>query len=184
MAGPIAHTLAAYSALIITKPEMLQDRKLSYAAWGIAFAFGNMPDADFAVAHFTRTYFLQHHYFSHSIPFALLVTIACIAVLKALRQRHPLRNGFILGLLYSTHLIIDYLTEDGSSPFGIPLLWPFTDHHFYSPFIVFYSIHRGRWSQVFSWHNVVGLAIEIAVLLPVVGLARFRALRSEKDTVS
>ena len=182
MAGPVAHTLAAYSVLITAKPAILEDPRKSMIAWGTAFAFGNMADADFAVGAFTKIYYLQHHYFSHSIPFAAAITILCIVVLKALRDQHSVRNGSILGLMYGTHLLIDFLTEDGSSPYGIPLLWPFTDHHFYSPYVIFYSIHRGRWSQVFSWHNVVGLAIEIAVLLPVAGLARFRAEKVGANT--
>jgi membrane-bound metal-dependent hydrolase YbcI (DUF457 family) len=178
MAGPIAHTLAAYSVLITAKPEILEDRHKSLMAWATAFAFGNMADADFAVGAFTKVYYLQHHYFSHSIPFAAAVTILCILVLKALRDEHSVRNGLILGLMYGTHLLIDLLTEDGSRPYGIPLLWPITTHHSFSPYVIFYSIHRGNWHQVFSWHNIVGLVIEIAVLLPVAGLARFRAQKN------
>ena len=182
MAGPVAHTLAAYSVLITAKPGILEDPHKRIIAWGTAFAFGNMPDADFAVSAFTTIYYLQHHYFSHSIPFAAIVTLLCIVVLKALRDQHSVRNGLILGLMYGTHLLIDFFTEDGSAPYGIPLFWPFTNHHFYSPYIIFYSIHRGHWNQVFSWHNFVGIAIEFAVFLPVAGLARFRAEKMGMNT--
>jgi membrane-bound metal-dependent hydrolase YbcI (DUF457 family) len=169
MAGPVAHTFAAYAALITVKPKLIADRRSSALAWGTAFLFGNLADADF-----TRNPVLQHHYFSHSIPFAFLITFLCIAVLKALRYPHAFKTGILLGMLYGTHLLIDYFTDDGSAPFGIPLLWPFTNRHFWSPVILFYATHR---NELFSKHNVTGLLIEIALLLPIVGLARFRAHR-------
>src|ERR1051325_11359747 len=108
MAGPVAHTFAAYAALITVKPELIADRRSSALARGTAFLVGKLADADFAVAYFTRNPVLQHHYFSHSIPFAFLITFLCIAVLKALRYPHAFKTGILLGMLYGTHLLIDY----------------------------------------------------------------------------
>lgn len=178
MAGPVAHTFAAYAALITAKPDLITDPHKDRIAWGTAFVVGNLADADFAVAYFSANPILQHHYFSHSIPFALLLTIVSIAGLKLLRYPHALKTGALFGMLYATHLLIDYFTDDGSAPFGIPLLWPFTNHHFWSsPIIIFYATHRGGWNELLSRNNVIGVLIEIAVLLPIVGLARFRAHR-------
>lgn len=175
MAGPIAHTFAAYATLITAKPHLVETRRKNLIAWGTAFVFGNLADTDFVVASFTSNPVLQHHFFSHSIPFAFLIALLCIAGLKLLRYPHAVKDGMLLGLLYGSHLLLDYFTDDGSAPFGIPLLWPFTRHHFWAPFILFYATHRGGWKELLSRHNVIGLVIEVALLLPVVGLARFRA---------
>ncbi len=80
------------------------------------------------------------------------------------RFRNAGKFALLIGAAYSSHLLLDYFADDGSKPYGIPLLWPFTNQHFIAPFNLFYSIHRGEFSDIFSMHNFVGVLIEIAVI--------------------
>ena len=177
MATPIGHTLGAYAAIVALKPEIVRDSNRNRIALGLAFILGNLADADFLVAHFTNVQFLHHHYFSHSIPFAVLLTVLCFLVLKPLRHPRSMRASLVLGAAYASHLLIDFFTDDGSPPFGIPLLWPFTHHHFLSPVLLFASIHRGSWNNLISLHNLKAMFLEIAVLAPLGLLAVSMALK-------
>jgi len=171
MATPVGHTLGAYATIVLLKPQSVSDRSRNLIALGLAFIFGNLADTDFLVAYFTDQTFLNHHYFSHSIPFAILVTAFCFLILKATRRPQSFREALVLGAAYGSHLLIDYFTDDGSPPFGIPLLWPFTDHHFMSPVLLFPSIHRGNLYDLLSLHNLKAMVLEIAVLGPPALLA-------------
>ena len=179
MASPVAHTLGAYAALISIEPKLIADPHRNRIAWGTAFVFGNLADADFVVAYFSSQPFLRHHFFSHSIPFALCLTLLALLILKIARRKDALKMALLLGAAYGTHLLLDYFTEDGSAPYGIPLLWPVTDHHFLAPVILFYATHRGGWDALLSVHNTVGILIETAIFLPLLLLAaRYARKRS------
>lgn len=177
MPSPIAHTLAAYTTLVSLEPSLVSNREKNSLALGSAFVFGSLADADFIVAHFTTATYLHHHYFSHSIPFVLAFTAFCWIALKLLRRPSPAKWAGLFGAAYASHLLLDYLTEDGSFPYGIPLLWPMTSQHFVAPVTIFYSIHRGTWQAIFSPENLQALLMELAVMIPITLLAVFIARR-------
>ncbi|PWT93242.1 MAG: hypothetical protein C5B54_02185 [Acidobacteria bacterium] len=177
MPSPVGHTLGAYAALVTLDPRWVQDRKRNLVALGLAFTFGTMADADFIVAEYSNNPALHHHFFTHSIPFAVGLMLVTILLLKLFRVRRPLWYGFMLGVAYGTHLLLDYFAQDGSTPVGIPLLWPFTIRHFITPVNIFYSIHRGEFTDLFSFHNFVAILIEILILLPIALLAHWYAKR-------
>ena len=188
MPSPVAHTLAAYTTMISLDPSLVSSRERSSLVLGSAFVFGSLADADFIVAQVTTETYLHHHYFSHSIPFALAFTAFCWIVLKLLRQRSPGKWACLFGAAYLSHLLLDYFTEDGSYPYGIPLLWPLTNTHFMAPVTIFYSIHRGMWEAIFSPENLLALVVEMAIMVPVtllaVFIARRRLLRTRPAVVS
>lgn len=175
MSSPIAHTLGAYAVLVTLEPKLVSTRRLNGIALGTAFVFGNLADADFVVEQFTANPFWRHHYFTHSIPFAILVGIASYLILKITHRQNALRYAVLVWAAYCSHLLIDFFTDDGSKPYGIPLLLPFTHEHFMASFSIFYSIHRGELSDLFSVHNLIGVTIELAVMAPIAYLAAFLA---------
>jgi len=174
MASPIAHTLGAYAVLVTIEPR-LASRRLNGIALGTAFVFGNLADADFVVEQFISSPIWKHHYFSHSIFFGILVGIVTYLVLKIARRKNAFRDAGLVCAAYCSHLLIDYFTDDGSKPYGIPLLLPFTQEHFISPLPIFYSIHRGELSDLFSMHNLMAVLIELAVMGVIAYLAFFLA---------
>jgi membrane-bound metal-dependent hydrolase YbcI (DUF457 family) len=170
MPTPVGHTLGALAAMIAIEPSIISSRCKPIVILGTAFIVGTLADADFLVAHYTTAPYLRHHYFSHSIPFAILFTVLCWIILKIAKFHDPKKGAALLGTAYGSHLFLDYFAHDGSKPYGIPLLWPFSDRHFIAPVDVFFSIHRGEFSDLFSWHNFFAVLIEIAVLAPIVVL--------------
>lgn len=182
MPSPVGHTLGAYAAMLALEPNLVKDRRTHGIAVGTAFVFGTMADADFLVAYVASSPVLHHHYFSHSIPFTIVLGLLLYLVLKLLRFKRPGRIAFLLSAAYGTHLLLDYFADDGSFPYGIPLLWPFTDRHFMAPVAIFYSIHRGEWKDLFSLHNLMGALIEFVVTGPLALLAFLRARRLQKPS--
>jgi inner membrane protein len=177
MPSPIAHTLGAYAGLVLIKPDLISTKESRRMTFGLAAIFGSLADADFLVAQFTTNPTLQHHYFSHSIPFAFFIGFLSYLILILFRTAEPIKKAGLITVAYLSHLLLDFFTQDGGRPFGIPLLWPLTHKHFMSPVVIFYSIHRGGWEDYLSAHNLIGICIEFVVMGTVAYLAVRRAKR-------
>lgn len=81
---------------------------------------------------------------------------------------------------WASHVMLDWLGEDTSAPFGVMALWPFSREHFMSPVAVMPAITRRYWLPGFWMQNFRALLFELAVLLPVlaaVWIARRKELR-------
>jgi hypothetical protein len=74
-------------------------------------------------------------------------------------------------LAYASHPLLDWLAQDTMPPIGVMALWPFSRAHYESDLHVFMAISR-RYYQGWSFvlHNVLAIARELAILLPVLGL--------------
>jgi membrane-bound metal-dependent hydrolase YbcI (DUF457 family) len=168
MPSPVGHTIGAFAAMLAVDPTIITNGRRMILSIGTAFVVGTLADADFLIAYFSTAPYLRHHYFSHSIPFAIVFTLFCWLFLKSIRFKNAGRATAVLGAAYSSHLLLDYFADDGSRPYGIPLLWPFSNRHFIAPFDIFLSIHRGEFSDLFSLHNVMAILIEVGVLAPIV----------------
>jgi membrane-bound metal-dependent hydrolase YbcI (DUF457 family) len=171
MCTPFAHALAGYSVLVLGEPRLSATLRSNLHALGAGFVFGSMADADFLVAYYTKVPELQHHFFTHSIFFTLVIGVATYLFLRIFLQEKVLRSALILTAAYGSHLILDYFTHDGSPPIGIPLFWPFTDLHFVAAVDIFLSIHRGSMQALFGAHNFTALFREALILGPVALLA-------------
>jgi membrane-bound metal-dependent hydrolase YbcI (DUF457 family) len=177
MASPIGHGLAGYALFIFSEPRLATNFRDHLKAAAAGFFFGSLADADFLVDYFTNNPVLEHHYFTHSISFNLLLGVLIFIVLKAFLRSGALRLALILTGVYATHLFVDYFTHDGSPPIGIPLLWPFTHRHFIAPVDIFLSIHRGSIEALFGPHNMYALLREIVILGPLAAAAFFYSRR-------
>jgi membrane-bound metal-dependent hydrolase YbcI (DUF457 family) len=168
MPSPLAHGFAGYAVLVLAEPRMASNMRSNLKALGTGFFFGGLADADFFVAYFTKNPVLQHHFLSHSIPFALLIGVLTYPFVRwVLKIKRAFRMSLILTAVYSSHLLLDYFTHDGSKPIGIPLLWPFTRKHFMAPLEIFMSIHRGGLEALFGAHNIEALIREFFIMGPL-----------------
>ena len=184
MPTPFAHGLAGYAVLILAEPKLASDFRGNLKAMAAGFFFGSLADVDFFIAYYSKHPVLQHHYFTHSIFFALLIGLAMYLVLRALRKSRALRTAIVLTAVYGTHLLLDYFTYDGSQPIGIPLLWPFSHKHFIAPVEFFLSIHRGSMEVLFGAHNFRALLRETLILGPLAVVAYWKAAKKSGADVS
>jgi inner membrane protein len=68
---------------------------------------------------------------------------------------------------WCSHILLDWLGEDTSAPFGVMALWPFSREYFMSPIPVMPAITRRYWLPGFWMQNFRALMFELMVLLPI-----------------
>ena len=163
MPTPVGHALGGLAAYLATRG----DRK-DWALLGASLASALLPDLDFLIRPFAgRSY---HHYFTHSLGFAALFFGVAYVLLCRIQRAAPWRDAWVMTGAYLSHIILDLLAKDTSPPFGVQLLWPFSDAFFISPVAVFTDIWRGSLALLFGLHNWTAVGWEVLVLSPLVGL--------------
>jgi membrane-bound metal-dependent hydrolase YbcI (DUF457 family) len=139
---------------------------LSCAALAVA------PDLDLLFTGFHRS--VTHSFIS-------ILVVAGVCALAAARARLPVaRIVCMCAGAWATHMLLDWLAADPSSPRGIQAFWPFDERRFISGWDIFPETER---RQIFSApairENLVALVSELALMGPLVlglWLVRVKAL--------
>jgi membrane-bound metal-dependent hydrolase YbcI (DUF457 family) len=127
---------------------------------------GTLPDLDLlAGVHSAQT---------HSIGVAAIAG----AIAAAIVRRDRVRVGFVTAIAYATHILLDWLGNDGTPPFGVMGLWPFSDRYFESDLHIFMAISRRYWLTGFWMHNVTAIVREMLILGPIAVLILWMRQRS------
>jgi inner membrane protein len=169
MATPFGHSLAGFAVHTFV-PSVNRDR-LSLA---VCIIMANAPDLDFLPGILVGRPALYHQGITHSIGFALLVSLGTAAVYRTWGKSFSLIFTSAL-LAYLSHLAIDFFGPDGRLPYGEPLFWPISDSHFISPVPVFLGAHHAastfgstqEWIRgILTAHNIRAIVLEIVLILP------------------
>jgi membrane-bound metal-dependent hydrolase YbcI (DUF457 family) len=121
------------------------------------------PDLDILLA--------THRTYTHSIAAVALAALACGAIAGG-RAAPAGATGFTCGLVVASHIVLDWLGRDSSTPSGIMAFWPVSTAHFYSGIDLFADISRRYWKpEEFIIENAVSMAREFVILAPAAGLA-------------
>ena len=155
---PVAHSLAGGTVYLALDGG---DRFLTWRWLALSLVIANAPDLDFLPGFAVGEPNHYHHGVVHSLG-ALVIVLIVTALVAAAGWRWPLRlrsrfdgvlgTVLIVGLLWSSHLLLDALTEDFREPFGVPLLWPLSDGYYQIwPWFPYVERLRGaggqRWSS-------------------------------------
>lgn len=175
MPSPLGHTLLGASAAQWLPGEAIQRPFV----WLLFVVFcANAADLDFVPGILVGEPNRYHHQASHSLMAAVLFGIL-VSLIARLRSLSAKTLGLSATLIYASHLLGDYLARDDAPPYGIPLLWPFSDAYFISPVALFTDIHHGEPKggvmsmivDVFSSHNLWAMMTELLILGPVLAVA-------------
>lgn len=178
MATPIGHALVGYAihrALAPTAPAR------NHVALWVCILLSIAPDFDFLPGLLVNQPSRYHQGVSHSLGAALVVSMATMLCYhKATSAPASQRQWFVLFFLaYASHLFLDVFGPDARPPYGIPLLWPLSDATFLAPVTLLPGVaHGGRFSVssrdwfgfIFQWRNVAAVAIELLLIVPIIGL--------------
>ena len=135
MASPIGHALAgiavAWGADLIpgTRAWRIAPPSASWyerAGNGLTLACAVLaaaPDLDLFFGRFHRT--MTHSFFSVAIVAVVAAVVAARAQLPRAARAATTRIVFMCAGAWATHLLLDWLSADQSTPRGIQLLWPF-----------------------------------------------------------
>lgn len=183
MAGPLGHSLAG---VLIYQTAGERARIDGRTAAILCVVAAVAPDLDFLPGLWVGMPALYHQGISHSFLFALVVSLALAVGFGRAGRAWP-RLWSVLFLAYTSHLVIDLFGPDARPPYGVPLLWPLSDHAFLAPVKLFLGFHHagrtgastGEWLRgVLSLRNVAALAVEALWFLPAVYLIARRRSRT------
>ena len=92
---------------------------------------------------------------------------------EALRVERVLRVALICAAAYGSHLLLDWLAIDMRAPYGLQVLWPFSDAWYISGLDVFPQTERRNLLSLATFRiNLRAIFFETGVMLPVLGLVR------------
>jgi len=166
MPSPIGHALTGVAVgWSGGLSDSRRDRRLLLVCLFLAAA----PDLDLLLPG-------AHRSATHSVTAMLLVTIVTAAVTGQVTRW---RTALLCGLSYGSHLLLDWLSADNYPPRGIQLLWPFGDRWFISDLDLFRQTARQQFlTAPIIRQNLVAVAQEVAILLPVLALIWWARRRS------
>ncbi len=170
LATPLGHGLAGIAVGAFGRGSVPPWRWYLFAA-----VAGNAADLDLLPGLLVGDINRFHQLASHSLLAAVLFG-AGVALVLWRRRAAATRFGFVAGVMYATHLLLDLFTRDARAPFGLPLLWPFSSQHFIVPWPLFGGVRHGVpgdglgtvVGEILSWENLGQLGMEALVLGPVV----------------
>ena len=161
MPSPVGHALAGLAAGWLVAGAARDTRALVQQA-AIFGAIAVAPDLDLLVG--------RHSAETHSLGAAAIVATI------ALWRRWPVatagwRVWLAVFLAWTTHPLLDSLGSDTSVPIGVMAFWPVSREYVQTGLDVFLPIYRRWMLPGFVWHNFIAVLREIAILLPITGLA-------------
>jgi len=174
MSSPVGHSLAGYFLYCfrVKSLSFKKDRLL----FTLALLAANAPDLDFLPGLIVGKPNLYHHGISHSLGFALIVSLLLAWGVGCFKKYDFSKNWlFFLGA-YCSHLVLDYFSIDSRPPIGIPLFWPLNRHYLISPHPILPPISHSQLthattSQLLtdacSMHNVYAIFLECSIMLPL-----------------
>jgi inner membrane protein len=169
MPSPIAHAVSGYAILRLW-PDAVSPYLKQIPRWlpfyGVLVAV--MPDLDFVPQILTGDRY--HHGFTHSITLAVGVALVTWGIATYIaRHRQSWQLGLLTLALYSSHLVLDLITQDSS---GIQLLWPFSPKFYQSSLTIFPSTY---WSEPLLQHpgHFIFIAFELGYTLLIIGIVWF-----------
>jgi inner membrane protein len=172
MPSPVGHVIAGIAAgwLVAGRPRGSAWRQAAAREALIFGALGALPDVDLLVG--------AHSGPTHSIGAAAIVAMVVWLAGAGLGIRRGLVGAAACFAAYGSHVLLDWLATDSSPPIGIMALWPFSRQYYESDVHVFLAISR-RYAHGWSFvrQNLIAIAREIAILVPVVTIVAFARRR-------
>ena len=117
---PLAHALVGASTAAALRPAS-QGRQWKPVLIGAFLAV--CPDFDYALNVMRISGGGWHHGFTHSIPFAFLLGLLTVVVLREWK----VRSFMLYSAAAASHTLLDYLITESR---GVALWWPFTDRRY------------------------------------------------------
>ena len=184
MPSPIGHTLAG---LAIAHAGRTRGWIPRHWAWVVALvAVANLADVDFATGYLAPgrlRYMFTHHGLTHGFAAALVVGLAGALVASYARAGRAAAAGLLIGLVYASHVAMDFSAGEVGLETDMPLFWPLFDTGPSTPVRVFAEFHyNDRANSIAAfvlsmcrWDNLIVIAQEIVVIAGLVALVKIAA---------
>ncbi len=136
---PVAHALVGASVVAALRPSTQSG---NWRVLALGAFLGIAPDFDYALNWQRIWAGGWHHGFTHSIPFALMVGLLVIILLR----QWSIRSYLVFSAAFVSHTLLDYMLTESR---GVALWWPFTNrrYKFRFPNPIDYSWSDNSWTQ-------------------------------------
>ena len=166
MATPLGHYLVGLS---IAQGLARDSGERKRALWLAVIAC--LPDLDFIPGFFVGRLGQFHHGISHSFATGAIFSIFAWLFFRWFARGISLNLCILVFLLYSSHVILDFVTLDNSVPYGVPLFWPWSHDSYQSPWLLLPNVQHTR-APLFSAHNLLLMVRELIIFFPLIGFVR------------
>ena len=169
MPTSIGHTFAG---IFLKETKIFSPANTALKSLLVSVILANLADIDFLPGLFLGNPNRFHHGVTHSLGATLVTGLVFGFYFYA--KRNQFWTPFVFsGLLYLSHVVLDFLTVDTSPPQGVPIFWPLSAKYYLSPISVFSSVHKDSSSatffqSLFVSENVWTVFREIFILGPFV----------------
>jgi inner membrane protein len=163
MATPVGHYLLGLSVTQLLARNSDERRQ---GLWLATIAC--VPDLDVIPGLLVGKLNQFHHGASHSFFAAALFSLVGVWVFRWWGWKFSGRLLLLLFLLYASHNVLDTLCIDTGPPFGVPLLWPWSQETYQSPWLLLPDVHHTI-APLLSTHNVLLAIQETLIFLPLAG---------------
>jgi len=172
MPSPIGHSIAGIALFWVVIRRRFVDRKILI----IAILATLLPDVDFIFGFFIGNPNRFHHQFTHSLVFVLLAGLALSLLTKVRTTKEYFAYTSLFSLLGFLHLFLDAACIDTSAPYGMKLLWPFSEKFYIFIVTPLLDVQRSSdsatfFSSMLNWHNLKTISLEILIFMPLSYLA-------------
>ena len=161
MPTPFGHAIGGLAAALFANSAARRPG-LSPRLLLAAVAAAVSPDLDILVG--------SHRTYTHSVAAVVIVGLVSWVALR--RTSNAAAAAAAITAAYASHLALDWLGKDTSSPAGLTALWPFSSAFFLSGCELFGEVSRRYWlPREFIFGNFKALGWEMLVLMPVMLIA-------------
>lgn len=173
MPSPIGHAIAGLTVHVTSARD--EGELLNWRRIGVIVAASLAPDLDLLLKLLDGRN--HHQQEAHSFGFAALAALAAAAAFRLLGWPRPVALGSVVGLAWSSHVLLDYLNRDTNPPIGLMALWPWSREFYKFAWPIFLDV-GGPLSWETLRNSLLAAAWEAVVLLPLFSLAwRWRGRR-------
>ncbi|HXH82346.1 MAG TPA: metal-dependent hydrolase [Candidatus Tectomicrobia bacterium] len=166
MATPIGHYLVG---LAVTE-ALARDPQVRAARYWIA-AVACAPDLDVIPGFLLGELGRYHHHATHSLTAGVVAALGVLLVAWWRGRALSLTVPVLVFAAYVSHHVLDAVTANPGPRPGMPLLWPWSETRFLSPWALLPHVQHTS-GPVVSTHNVLLALREIALLTPLVAFVR------------
>jgi len=162
MPTPVGHAIGGLAAAFLTN-ALSRHPRLTLPVLLSGAALAMTPDLDILVG--------SHRTYTHSIGAVAAVGIVAWLMLRT-RAGDAVSLAMAIAAAYGSHVLLDLMGKDTSSPPGLTALWPFSSVYYMSGWDVFGEVSRRYWlPREFVFGNLMALGGELVVLLPALIIA-------------
>jgi membrane-bound metal-dependent hydrolase YbcI (DUF457 family) len=162
MPTPVGHAAGGVAAGLFALSATRGPRPSPELLAGFAL-LAAIPDLDLLAG--------SHRSYTHSLgAVAFVGLVAWYLVRRTKSQQWSL--AVALTAAYASHLLLDWLGRDSSTPPGLMMLWPFSSRFYISGADLFMEVSRRYWKlDEFIVGNFIAVGWELVVLVPFVMVA-------------